>query len=654
MLSRAVPLTGAALCVLVSITIKQGAAVISLHVRVKVEPGVVYILPCVRNRTSMRSIMKFRHKLRKRPPLPLSPDTVHEFLTGSGTPQASYHVEYLETNETHRVQESATIHRHISSDSPADSDTIWIYRIASLSKPLLSYAIVKLFSDPSLLQIVKERHPGITDWSFFSLNRTVSYILHCFAEAEGSQDYTRSSSDPKVIHYLVHFNADKNTNHIWLGPDGSILASADDIVRIATYLKPTQKQNLVYSNINYIILGHLVERASKQDLASFIKKYVLDEFGMAHTFFHRPEQDNLPQNVSVALPHLITSEKEVRIAPSRETTFDSIEVATLECYSCTEDLSKFYRGLLKCVNADEGRLTYCPEYMHHMFDHEYQFTKGKMYASTPCGILLELDSRLLGSESLNRCCIPQKDLPLYQLGRTQGRDKVLAYEKSGCDTGYSCCAYLLPNPKMFVIVLTNASGPVDVSTYIAHQALQSNLCLAPQVRLVKRLATQWKICAPRLAAMERQGVGNGLPFHGLEGIEGEYHLKVGTCYVNQDGTRHSNKNDSRSIVVQPADSPVVHRLKVRRMLQREGDGKFSVKICGPLDTYKGTSWMELTRIAEKIVRICPTHVTVDQWVSWKNLELVVDVGKGTTILKLKRKNQYGTWDIYERVGEHLS
>ena len=142
---------------------------------------------------------------------------------------------------------------------PMTPDTI--FDMASLTKPLATAVAV--------MQLYEQGKIGLND--------PVAKYLPEFG-ANGKQDIT-------IRHLLTHYSGlppDLPLDEPWTGKDKGY-----QIAFGIAPLRPPGEQFL-YSDINFIVLGALVEKLSGLTLDEYVKRYIMDPLGLAHTQFLPP------------------------------------------------------------------------------------------------------------------------------------------------------------------------------------------------------------------------------------------------------------------------------------------------------------------------------------------------------------------------------
>ncbi|MCI0618871.1 beta-lactamase family protein [bacterium] len=148
-------------------------------------------------------------------------------------------------------------------DIPNSTDTI--FRIGSLTKPITAVAVL-ILQDQSRLDLgdsIRRFIPKISeDWKKVKIMHLLSH----------------SSGIPDLFGDLQAVPVEDTANEI-----DRVIATTND--RTLQFEAGTKYE---YSNFNYCLLGYIIEKASVQTYASFMKKNIFDPSGMNHTFYDDP------------------------------------------------------------------------------------------------------------------------------------------------------------------------------------------------------------------------------------------------------------------------------------------------------------------------------------------------------------------------------
>ncbi|KAH8670117.1 beta-lactamase/transpeptidase-like protein [Tricladium varicosporioides] len=374
----------------------------------------------------------------------------------------------------------ATYHKPAFGPAQRDlqCDESLLFQCASLFKVFISASLIlaidKLSSDPS----PTNRYRKLKDaWS-----KPFTVVFNDLAEGEDSR-MRPLPGEPSVLQVLLHFNGVYDINHILLAPDGTPLQCPRDVLeRISRYADDTRGQQgegegqIIYSNANYILLALLIDRASRS-LNGFLEEYILTPFKMKSTFLSLQNLHS-HSNESQRQPHVVSSDGHRHIFRPGITLglSDVVEITWLGPYTSATDLGLFFEGLQSAMDGkpvglfDKAAVESLGSSRSHINDHE---------GYTPYGFYTSLNSTGPGSHSLNRLISPDSNLKAHILGKTSDDKEIMVFYLAGSATGWASTVYFIPNKRMFVIVLTNTSGPLDASDLISRLCLHEILELRP-------------------------------------------------------------------------------------------------------------------------------------------------------------------------------
>lgn len=294
--------------------------------------------------------------------------------------------------------------------------------------------------------------------------------------------------NPTVRELLFHYKGPYDINHLIFAPDGSPLLSKDTFLsKISQYTWKTRQRDdgiawCEYSNANYILVGLLIEVVSGTTLQAFLKKHIFKRLGMHRTYMTAEELSSVPIQQR-AQPHVVSSSGHRRIIASDTIPYlaDIVELAAMGGYTCAADVGIFFTAVLGALERNPIDDEFDEAFVRSLFK-GLGSIGGQGYGYTRFGLYTELHQDLPGSHSLNRLIKPDSKFSAYTLGKSlQGKAQkaVQAYYMAGSITGGACTAYFLPTYDMFVVVLTNTSGPLDASDIISKLCLQELLHLRP-------------------------------------------------------------------------------------------------------------------------------------------------------------------------------
>jgi CubicO group peptidase (beta-lactamase class C family) len=291
--------------------------------------------------------------------------------------------------------------------------------------------------------------------------------------------------NPTVFELLVHYKGPCSINHLLLAPDGSPLLSKNAFLNmISQYTDDTRKQHkdtawCEYSNANYILIALLIEVVSEKSLPDFLREYIFKPLGMHQTYMRADKLSSVPIGKRVQ-PHVVSSNGLRRAIHLDEIPYlsDTVDIAALGGYTCAADIGKFLEMVLEGLYGTPSNAVFDKEFVNSLFKGIGALDK-EGHGYTKFGLYTTLDKDLPGSHSLNRLISSGSDSSTYKLGKDSQNKDVQAFYTAGSATGWLSTVYLLPKQQIFVIVLTNTSGPLDMSDIVSRLCLQEILDLRP-------------------------------------------------------------------------------------------------------------------------------------------------------------------------------
>jgi CubicO group peptidase (beta-lactamase class C family) len=303
---------------------------------------------------------------------------------------------------------------------------------------------------------------------------------------EFSQDFQIKPlyGNPTVFELLVHYKAPCNINHLLFSPEGSPLLSKNAFLNtISQYSQDTRKRHkdtawCEYTNSGYILMALLIEVVSDKSLLDFLREYIFNPLGMHQTYMRADELSSVPIGKRVQ-PHVVSSNGLRRAIHFNEIPYlcDTVEIAAMGGYTSAADIGKFFEMVLEGLYGTPSSPMFDKEFVNSLFKGMGALDENHGY--TRFGLYTTLDEDLPGSHSLNRLISSGSDSSKYKLGKDSQNQDVKAYYMAGSATGWLSTVYLLPQQKIFIIALTNTSGPLDMSDIISRLCLQEILDLRP-------------------------------------------------------------------------------------------------------------------------------------------------------------------------------
>jgi hypothetical protein len=183
-------------------------------------------------------------------------------------------------------------------------------------------------------------------------------------------------------------------------------------------------------------------------------------------------------------PHIVSSDGRQRALDVNEITYlaDTVEIAAMGGYTSAADIGKFFGALTDALQGQPRNNVFDKDFVITLFAGVGKIAQsegGEDLGYTRFGVYTTLDKDLPGSQSLNRLVSDSSDSSTYTLGKLPGNETVAAYYMAGCATGWFNTVYFLPNYRIYIIVLTNTSSPLDMSDIVSRLCLQEYFGLQP-------------------------------------------------------------------------------------------------------------------------------------------------------------------------------
>lgn len=407
----------------------------------------------------------------------------------------SYHV-----SRRGRILKSGTIYcSDARQDNSADTT---LYGMGSLIKILIVLCLWRMIHETDQL---RERSP----YKYLGWDKSVSTIINSLwnANREESVDDARL---PRMTlrELLCHFNALPAMQPQLFAPDETFLMSEERLINLlrSGSLGNMRSTGYAYSNLNFIIAAYIIKLVTRKSLKDSLEEIVLMPYQMNNTFLccreDESQQHLIDQKAKLAVPLFAASKNRVIEIDKRYSLRDLTELATCGGFTCAEDIANLLKKIDR-INLEEQFI----ELDLLKFFSEISPQKGG-FGSSMLGLQSELNSDALISQSPEReFGGPGKQryrLPKSSLLRRMRRGKLIACAKAGSILGYSSHYLFVPEERVIIVVLTNASGAADPSIHIGQYLLQQTFGLKNLINF---------------AAEAGQIRGNILSYKAQEGLE---------------------------------------------------------------------------------------------------------------------------------------
>ena len=520
--------------------------------------------------------------------------------------------------------------------SEVTKDTLFL--LGSLMKPIIATALGFIIEEPAKLPadvpkiktIMKKawEEQAFEIWNKLRKARDEWEIGEGLRTTERPKINAPTRVTPSIGELILHIGA-LPPNQLWAwGPQSTFLSSNEFVERFIGPLVDATDEldpdasngSSSYSNWNYMVAGMIVAEAMGKSLAESLKELVLKPLKMFDTVVDMDGFQAHKHRIADAFIQTTDSDG-CHSVPQPCYFNDDAELASGGGYSTVEDIAKLLRFLMEKYHEAKW-----PGFVSGTVVH----TKSFGYVSTVQGNFGEINSLVLRSQSYDQ----NFSIPSYQLGKPKSGKNYPVIVKAGATKGYSCHYFMLPTERVFVIVLTNSSGIVDMSNHIGQYILQQVFETEPKVKfdeVVRKIqSSRMKYLSSRINASPSQTLFTAAELADLEGI---YKQEVS---VQQD----------------PAGKVTGHRIEVSL---RGHEAHATVEIRGSVNKTKRTDPLNIVRISENTftLRARIEETTIDGYdLPWLNVEFKMCKDEGrVSALEIQWTCSKPEFQLYERVTE---
>jgi len=175
-----------------------------------------------------------------------------------------------------------------------------------------------------------------------------------------------------------------------------------------------------------------------------------------------------------------------------------VQYAAMGVRSSLRDIAKFNRELIGALAGKQGSVILTDDARALLGD---PVTSPDGRPTTPYGYR-EVLGKTMFSESPNAHLNPGHHT-LYQIKIPKGEKPLLVFRKAGYIDGFGCNVILIPKLGISIIVLGNASGPIDTTYHVANYILQAIVQPAKPVDILGLAVSEGKLCAAALQQIEK-------------------------------------------------------------------------------------------------------------------------------------------------------
>lgn len=271
-------------------------------------------------------------------------------------------------------KEYKDVNGKVADENSADINFDSCFRLASVSKQFIAYAIVNLVNENLLSYetTVKELYDELPD--FFS-DITIKNLLQHTSGVYDYEDWEHGEEqlqDEEIIDFL------KSTS--------------------TTYFKPGSTYK--YSNTAYILLGLIITKVAKKHVKDYIQEIIFDKAGMSDSYVNIQGVTEIRNR---AYGHIIKDDELV----VKDQYWCSATIGDGGLYSTVNDLKKWCKFLYDSKNFQEMKI---PNYINEESNNEYGYglrivnIEGKeLYYH--CGSTIGTNTIVLFSKDLDVCMI---------------------------------------------------------------------------------------------------------------------------------------------------------------------------------------------------------------------------------------------------------
>lgn len=167
-----------------------------------------------------------------------------------------------------------------------------------LTSPILMASITKLFTTTCILKLIEQEKLSLNDkvCNFFEPN--ILKGIHIYKGNDYSFELTvsdllfQSSGLPDI------FSEGKDNIKNQIIQEDYYITFYDMISRVKnlkSHFPPSEKNKAYYADINFDILGKIIEKLSALSLAQAYKTYIFEPLSLSKTFLPENESDRIPQ-----------------------------------------------------------------------------------------------------------------------------------------------------------------------------------------------------------------------------------------------------------------------------------------------------------------------------------------------------------------------
>ncbi|GAL86349.1 beta-lactamase [Sporocytophaga myxococcoides] len=183
-----------------------------------------------------------------------------------------------------------------------------------INSPMIAASITKMFTTACILKLYELGKLSLSDKISNYFDKEILNKLHIFKGRDYSSDLTISNLLFQTSGLPDEFESSNNSKTLKTFLEKDIELTFDEIVTNTKKLKPHFAPNgrkAYYSNINFDLLGKIIEKVTELPLAEVYKQFVFGQLKMNNTYLPTNENDFVPhiyyKNQKIERPKLISS-----------------------------------------------------------------------------------------------------------------------------------------------------------------------------------------------------------------------------------------------------------------------------------------------------------------------------------------------------------
>lgn len=334
---------------------------------------------------------------------------------------------------------------------------------------------------------------------------------------------TQFSRDPTIAQSAVHYTSFAPANRFLFSPDGEFLPTDDELIEslaeiTENWMEHARKKEtdggvpkVAYSNLSHVVIALVLVKATKKGIAEVLQDVLFTPLRMTRTTLSRRrlEELNAEPNHNVAQGFRLSADLEHLFAvPDHDYMASTVAQATVGAWSCTDDLAKLYKEILKGYRGHSD--LFSREITEAFLAPRLESDQDDV-SMTFAGYMCDSRSPNLGCDSLNKelgGTGKHKDKLQERLRRRFGEVEYLHY-KGGTVDGFTSTVYLCVSEEVFAIVLSNSTGPLDFSEPAARCVVQEILLGSVPSHLVPGTQSHLKAAALKWRQLELENKEQG-------------------------------------------------------------------------------------------------------------------------------------------------